>query len=55
VDIFERSGIRLHVATTFETVLERALERKMIDEAGAAIVRDWLKEPRSWAKRHGFE
>jgi orotate phosphoribosyltransferase len=55
VEMFERSGIRLHVATTFETVLERALERKMIDEAGAAVVRDWLEEPRSWAKRHGFE
>jgi orotate phosphoribosyltransferase len=55
VEIFDRSGIRLHAATTFETVLERALERKMIDEAGAAVVRDWLAEPRSWAKRHGFE
>jgi hypothetical protein len=27
----------------------------MIDEAGATVVRDWLDEPRSWAKRHGFE
>jgi orotate phosphoribosyltransferase len=55
VEIFERSNIRFHAATTFDTVLERALERKMIDEAGAAVVRDWLVEPRLWAKRHGFE
>ncbi len=55
VEMFEISGIRLHAATTFETVLESALERKMIGEADAAVVRDWLKEPRSWAQRHGFE
>jgi orotate phosphoribosyltransferase len=54
-ELFEKAGIRLHAATTFQTVLESELERKMIDEAGAAVVRDWLDEPRSWAKRHGFE
>jgi orotate phosphoribosyltransferase len=53
--LFDKAGVRLHVATTFQAVLESALERKMIDEAGAAVVRDWLQEPRSWAKRHGFE
>lgn len=55
VELFERSGVRLHATTTFQAVLESALEIKMIDAAGAAVVRDWLKEPRSWAKRHGFE
>jgi orotate phosphoribosyltransferase len=55
VERFEKAGIRLHAATTFHAVLESALERKMIDEAGAAVVRDWLEEPRLWAKRHGFE
>jgi orotate phosphoribosyltransferase len=55
VELFEKSGVRLHAATTFQSVLESALEHRMIDEAGAAIVRDWLDEPRSWAKRHGFE
>jgi orotate phosphoribosyltransferase len=54
-ELFERAGIRLHAATTFKTVLESELERKMIDAAGAAVVRDWLNEPRSWAKRYGFE
>jgi hypothetical protein len=47
--------VRLHATTTFPVVLECALECGMIDEAGAAVVRDWLDEPRSWAKRHGFE
>jgi orotate phosphoribosyltransferase len=55
VELFERAGIRLHAATTFQTVLQSALEQKMIDESGAKIVRDWLKEPRTWAKRYGFE
>jgi orotate phosphoribosyltransferase len=55
VELFEKAGIRLHAATTFQAVLESALERNMIDEAGAALVRDWLAEPHSWAKRHGFE
>ncbi|MGD0680752.1 MAG: orotate phosphoribosyltransferase [Terracidiphilus sp.] len=52
---FERTGVRLHAATTFQAVLESAMESRMIDEAGAAVVRDWLREPHSWAKRHGFE
>jgi orotate phosphoribosyltransferase len=52
---FEKSGISLHAATTFQAVLEIALERKMIDEAGADVVRNWLVEPHSWAKRYGFE
>ena len=55
MELFERSGVRLHATTTFQAVLKSALEREMIDEAGAAVVRDWLKEPRAWAKRHGFE
>ena len=55
VERFERAGIQLHAATTFQAVLESAVESKMIDEAGAAVVRDWLREPHSWAKRQGFE
>jgi orotate phosphoribosyltransferase len=55
VALFEKAGVRLHAATTFQAVLGIALERKKIDEAGAAVVRDWLQEPHSWAKRHGFE
>ena len=55
VELFAQSGVRLHATTTFPVVLERAVKRGMIDEAEAAIVRDWLDEPRSWAKRHGFE
>jgi orotate phosphoribosyltransferase len=55
VELFKNAGIRLHAATTFQAVLKSALQSKMIDEAGAAVVRDWLQEPRTWAKRHGFE
>ena len=55
VHLFAMSGVRLHAATTFPVVLECALQQGLIDEDGAAVVRDWLDEPRSWAKRHGFE
>jgi orotate phosphoribosyltransferase len=55
VELFKNAGVRLHAATTFQAVLASALERKLIDEAGAEVVRDWLQEPRTWAKRHGFE
>jgi orotate phosphoribosyltransferase len=55
VELFERSGVRLHTTTTFETVLQAALEGKMIDEAGAAAVSDWLRDPHGWAKRRGLE
>jgi orotate phosphoribosyltransferase len=55
VHLFERKNVRLHTLTTFETVLECAIERGLIDARGAAIVRDWLDEPRAWGRRQGFE
>jgi len=55
VGLFDKAGVRLHATTTFEAVLECALERKIVDETCAATVRDWLVEPHSWAKRNGFE
>jgi orotate phosphoribosyltransferase len=55
VELFARSAIRLHAATTFETVLQVALERGVIDAAGAEIVSDWLRDPRGWAARQGLE
>ena len=55
LEAFAHGGVRLHVTTTFPVVLQCAVEQGVIDEAGAALVRDWLREPRSWAKRQGFE
>jgi len=55
VELFERSGVRLHATTTFETVLQVALDRGMIDTDGAEAVSDWLRDPHSWAKRRGLE
>jgi orotate phosphoribosyltransferase len=53
--LFAREGITLHAATDFETVLEVALARETIDATGSMLVLDWLREPRGWAARHGFE
>jgi len=55
VEAFEEAGVRLHATTTFGAVLESAAASGVIDASAADVVRDWLKEPRSWAKRHGFE
>jgi orotate phosphoribosyltransferase len=54
VELFARSGVRLHAATDFGTVLQVALERGTIAAAEAEIVRDWLRDPRGWAARQGF-
>jgi orotate phosphoribosyltransferase len=54
-EMFARAGVTLHAATDFETVLAVAKEQGSVDAAEAAAVRDWLSEPRGWAKRHGFE
>lgn len=55
VELFEREGVKLHAATTFDAVLESAIAGGMIDAGGAAIVQDWLREPHGWGKRRGFE
>jgi orotate phosphoribosyltransferase len=55
VELFAQKGIRLHAVTTFEAVLQVALERGMIDATGAEIVQDWLRDPRGWAARRGLE
>jgi orotate phosphoribosyltransferase len=54
VEVFAREGVRLHATTDFETVLPIAVSRGVIDEAGAVVVRDWLREPHGWAGRQGF-
>ncbi len=54
VALFERSGVTLHAATDFATVLTVAKERGTLSEADAAIVEDWLREPRGWAARQGI-
>ncbi len=51
VERFRDAGVRLHTLTSFPEVLEAARERAMMDEAAAAIVEDWLRDPRGWAQR----
>jgi orotate phosphoribosyltransferase len=53
-EAFAKAGVTLHALTTFEEVLTVALRAGTLDEAGAAVVRDWLGDPQGWAKRHGF-
>jgi orotate phosphoribosyltransferase len=52
---FAAAGVRLYPLTTFGAVLQIAVSRSIIDEAGAARVRNWLKDPHGWAKQRGLD
>ena len=47
-ETFKQAGVSLAVLTTFETVLEVALERGDIDETSARVVRAWFADPQGW-------
>jgi orotate phosphoribosyltransferase len=55
IELFERNGVHLHAATDFEQVLQVASNLGTISEADARTVKDWLDDPKDWAKRNGFE
>lgn len=46
---FAAAGVTLHALTTFAEVLQAAQAQGNIDEAGATIIRDWLRDPHGWA------
>ena len=48
---FAAAGVTLHALTTFAEVLQAAQSQGAIDASGAAIVRDWLRDPHGWAAR----
>jgi orotate phosphoribosyltransferase len=54
VEMFAKAGVTLHTTTDFSTVLAVAEEQGKIDGAAAAIVSDWLRDPRGWATRRGI-
>jgi orotate phosphoribosyltransferase len=54
VEMFAKAGVTLHTTTNFAEVLEAAQERGVLDEASAAVVSDWLRDPRGWAERRGL-
>jgi orotate phosphoribosyltransferase len=51
VERFAAANVRLHTLTSFPEVLDVARKRAMMDEAGAALVEDWLRDPHGWAER----
>jgi orotate phosphoribosyltransferase len=51
-EAFASAGVRLHATTDFETVLDVALKRGVIDAESADTVRDWMRDPHGWAARH---
>ncbi len=50
-EAFEKAGVTLHSLTSFPVILKEAYSMGKIDEAGVAVVTDWLGDPHSWAAR----
>lgn len=46
---FRDAGVRLHTLTAFDQILHEAGSR-----VDAAVVLDWLRDPRGWAERNGL-
>lgn len=51
---FAAAGVTLHATTTFEEVLTAAIAAGRLTESEADVMRDWLRDPKGWAARHGF-
>ncbi len=52
-EAFAQADVTLHTLTNFDAVLAGALPRGLLDEEGAAAVRDWMRDPHGWAARRG--
>jgi orotate phosphoribosyltransferase len=52
---FEQQGVRLHALTTFDVVLDIALEAGQFSNEDYLTIQDWFTDPTGWAERHGFE
>ena len=46
---FERADLRLHTLTDFETLLDLAQERHILNPKQVALIRRWLADPYTWA------
>jgi orotate phosphoribosyltransferase len=55
IEAFKNGKIHLHTLTTFTDIFSQAMERKKLTQQEVQYVHDWLNDPKSWAKRHGFE
>jgi orotate phosphoribosyltransferase len=54
VESFSQAKVKLHALTTFDVILEEALQLGKFTKDEMKLIQDWLKEPHGWAKRHGF-
>ena len=50
-EAFFAAGVTLHTLTDFEAVLESATASGLLHAAGAAQVRDWMRDPHGWGIR----
>jgi orotate phosphoribosyltransferase len=52
---FSEAKCHLWTLTNLSELLDYAAESKSITEDQKDIILDWIKEPSTWGKRHGFE
>ena len=51
---FQQAQVWLHTLTTFDIILQTALDMNKFSQGTMAIIKDWFTDPHGWAKRQGF-
>jgi orotate phosphoribosyltransferase len=51
VEAFEAAGVRLSPLTSFDAILQEALQSGRLGREGAEIVEDWMRDPYGWTER----
>ena len=54
-DNFTEKSVQLHPLTTFDVVLEIAMQLGQFSKDEYGIIQDWFTNPTEWAKKHGFK
>lgn len=55
VENFVAANVNLHTLTDFSVILDEALTMGKFSADNETIIRDWFKEPHTWAKRHNIQ
>lgn len=51
---FEAEGVRLHLLTTFDAIVQEGYRMGRFGEGELVVIRDWSHDPHGWAARHGL-
>ncbi len=52
---FKRNKIKVYSLTDFKKTVDVAVKRKYIEQKDRDLVLQWVKDPKNWGKKFGFE